>query len=388
MISKFFILIRLIFFAFISLIANRKSKIVPKTLLLIRLDAIGDYVLFRNFIEVLKKSDRYKEYKITLLGNTVWQNLSEQLDSDFVNGFIWLDINRFHNYPFYRYRFLSSLAKSGYEVLISSVYSREFLFVDNVVKNANAKEKIGSIGDFSNIKKWQKKISDRYYTKLIETEPKLMFEFDRNKEFFENLLEQKINIKKPIIKLPKFDLNLDLPKEKYAILFIGASAEYRKWSVEKFAKVGRWLKQNLGYEIVLCGANSDLVDAKKFAKFYGNDFIDFVGKTSLIELLAVIYNGNLMITNETSAAHFGVSLEMINLFVIYNGNHLGRFTPYPKNMAPNYRAIYHPAIANNLSDYQKLSNSYGFGSNLDINEISVEQVLEEVKKHVGMQSIN
>lgn len=68
MISKIFTLIRLILFYFISLISHRKSEIVPKTLLLVRLDAIGDYVLFRNFIEILKKSERYKGYKITLLG--------------------------------------------------------------------------------------------------------------------------------------------------------------------------------------------------------------------------------------------------------------------------------------------------------------------------------
>lgn len=351
MISKIFTLIRLILFYFISLISHRKSEIVPKTLLLVRLDAIGDYVLFRNFIEILKKSERYKGYKITLLGNSAWKTISEELDKDFVDSFIWLDRKKFHNNPFYRYRFLSSLAKSGYEVLISSVYSREFLFVDSVVKNTTAKEKIGSIGDVSNIRKWQKNISDGFYTKLVNADDRLMFEFDRNKEFFENLLEQKIDIKKPIINLPKIELSFDLPKEKYAILFIGASAEYRKWSVEKFAKVGRWLSEKQGYKIVLCGANSDLADAMRFTEFYGDDFVNLVGKTSLVELLAVIYNGN----------------------------HFGRFTPYPHGMSTCYKAIYHPVIAQNLQDYEKLSNSYGYGSTLDINEISVEQVLGELE---------
>lgn len=243
------------------------------------------------------------------------------------------------------------MAKSGYEVLISSVYSREFLFVDSVVKNTTAKEKIGSIGDVSNIRKWQKNISDGFYTKLVNADDRLMFEFDRNKEFFENLLEQKIDIKKPIINLPKIELSFDLPKEKYAILFIGASAEYRKWSVEKFAKVGRWLSEKQGYKIVLCGANSDLADAMRFTEFYGDDFVNLVGKTSLVELLAVIYNGN----------------------------HFGRFTPYPHGMSTCYKAIYHPVIAQNLQDYEKLSNSYGYGSTLDINEISVEQVLGELE---------
>ena len=49
-----------------------------KHILLIRLDAIGDYILFRNFIEVLKRNPKYSDYKITLLGNIVWRELAEK----------------------------------------------------------------------------------------------------------------------------------------------------------------------------------------------------------------------------------------------------------------------------------------------------------------------
>ena len=33
------------------------KTIITKTLLIVRLDAIGDYILFRNFIEEIRKSD-------------------------------------------------------------------------------------------------------------------------------------------------------------------------------------------------------------------------------------------------------------------------------------------------------------------------------------------
>ena len=69
---------------------------------------------------------------------------------------------------------------------------------------------------------------------------------------------------------------------------------------------------------------------------------------------------------------------MTNIFVISNGNHYGRFTPYPKNMAPNYHVIYHPVIEKDIDNYKKLSNSYGYGSNLDINEISFESVKRKI----------
>jgi len=40
--------------------------------------------------------------------------------------------------------------------------------------------------------------------------------------------------------------------------------------------------------------------------------------------------------------------------------------------------IYHPEIEKNMGDYKKLSNSYGFGSSLNINEISFERVKNKI----------
>ncbi len=375
--AKIKTVIKLIIYYFINLLISPSKEIKPKSLLLIRLDAIGDYVLFRNFIEVLRNSQKYKDYKITLLGNSAWKSLCEELDGEFVDGFIWLDRVRFNKDFVYRYQKLQEIVSSGYEVALNSVYSREFFYGDAIIKLINANEKIGSVADVSNIRKWQKNISDKYYDVLVPAKSELMFEFDRNKEFFENLLDTKFDIKKPHIDLKPKKLPFELP-EKYAILFIGASASFRKWSIEKFAKVGKYLNEQYGYDIVLCGGPTDIDDANEFKKYYDGEFLNLVGKTSLVELLTVIYNGNLMIANETSAPHFAVSLEMTNIFVISNGNHYGRFTPYPKNMAPNYHVMYHPLIEKDLDDYEKLSNSYGYGSDLDIGEISVEMVKDKI----------
>ena len=51
-------LIKFIIFFFINLLIRPNKKIKLKTLLIIRLDAIGDYVLFRNYLEIISKSER------------------------------------------------------------------------------------------------------------------------------------------------------------------------------------------------------------------------------------------------------------------------------------------------------------------------------------------
>jgi len=379
MISKLKTLIKLIIYSFIGLFISPSKEIKPKSILLIRLDAIGDYVLFRNYIEVLKKSEQYKDYKITLLGNSAYKGISQELDSEFVDEFIWLDRDSFSKDFIYRYKKLQEIVASRYEIVLSCVYSREFLVADAIVKRVSANEKIGSIGNTSNIKIWQKNISDKYYTRLIDADDKLMFEFYRNKEFFENLLNKKLEMHKPTIELKPKKLDFKLPKT-YAILFIGASDISRKWSIKKFAKIGQHLTTKYNYKIVLCGAEAEMRDAREFKKYFKNSYLDLVGKTSLVELLYVIYHGDLMLANETSAPHFGVALDMKNLFVIYSGNHYGRFTPYPKQLSQNYHVICHPFIEKDLIEYKKLSNNYGYENDLDINDISVENVKNKIDR--------
>ena len=69
MIISFKNILKLITYYIIDIFVQPSKIIKPKSLLLIRLDAIGDYILFRNFIEELKKDEKYKHYSITLLGN-------------------------------------------------------------------------------------------------------------------------------------------------------------------------------------------------------------------------------------------------------------------------------------------------------------------------------
>jgi ADP-heptose:LPS heptosyltransferase len=370
-------LVKLLIYGLINLSISPSREIKQKSLLLVRLDAIGDYILFRNFIESLKKNQKYNNYKITLLGNNVWKNLSKELDYEYVDNFIWLDRNKFNKNLIYRYKKLKEITFYGYEVVINPTYSREYYYSDTIVKLLTANEKIGSISDTSNLKISKKNVSDKYYTKLISTKKEIMFEFYRNKDFFEKLLEENLLIGKPEIKLKENKLSFNLP-QKYAIFFVGAGKNFRKWDIQKFAVIAKHLKDNYGYTIVLCGGPNDINESKSFKQYFNDDYLDFVEKTTLIELLYVINNGNIIISNDTAAPHIAVALGMKNVFVISNGFHLGRFVPYPKNLIENYHVIYHPEIEKNLDDFKKLCNTYRFGSELNINNISIDSVKEKL----------
>ena len=173
--------IKSVIYFIIDLLVKSNKNIEQKSLLLIRLDGIGDCILFRDFIKILKKSEKYKNYSITLLGNPIWKNLIEVSDNKFIDKFIWLERSKFSKNLFYRYKKLQEIASQGYEVIISPTFSRAFFYEDNIVKLVCAKEKIGSKGNTSNITFKQKNLGDLGYTNLIDTTKKITFEFYRNK---------------------------------------------------------------------------------------------------------------------------------------------------------------------------------------------------------------
>ncbi len=74
---------------YIKQISARKSNSFNsdnKSILIVRLDAIGDYILFRNYLEIIKNT--FKNYRVILAGNITWKNIAEELDREFVDEFI------------------------------------------------------------------------------------------------------------------------------------------------------------------------------------------------------------------------------------------------------------------------------------------------------------
>src|SRR6187551_3084381 len=66
-----------------------KFKKPRKKILIIKTDAIGDYVLFRNYLEVIRHAEKYKDYEIDLLGNAAWQDIALWFDKPFVSKFFF-----------------------------------------------------------------------------------------------------------------------------------------------------------------------------------------------------------------------------------------------------------------------------------------------------------
>ena len=471
-----------------------------KSLIIFRHDGIGDYVLFRNFLEVLKKSPRFASYKITLLGNAAWKDLAKFLDKDYIDEFIWLDKKRFTADFFYRYKKFKEITAVKYDILIHP-FSREFFNADNdLAFLIKADKKIGSIRLPRFTKPYKNKILEKIYNELIPDIENVRFEFYKNKNFFEKLLPEtatgkinaEISLNRPFINLParqaaatvsavpapvsaadltstsispasassyaapipvsaaasapapalseenglKSKLGISTP---YAAFFIGASVKHRKWPPEYFAETARYLHTKYGFHIVLCGGKSELNDAAEFKKHFPSDladnasFTDAVGKISLIELLYIVKDASLVISNETMAPHIAMALANASTVKTIKSNYFdknstltdltyqtafttsapdapympagfpsptsapalkpavivistgeasyGHFVPYPEEIGNNnYAAVFHPYIEQNLKEYDYITSTLGRGydDRFDISEITVKAVLDKI----------
>ena len=191
---------------------------MPKELIIVKLDAIGDYIIFRNFIESIKKSEKFRDYDITLVGNVVWKDLALKYDAGYVKKFIFFGKEDLKSVD----KLIDShpeLFEKNFDTLIHPTFSR-IGYVDNLVKNINANEKIGYLSDNSNQNNRQLKVTNAYYTKLIETPTGKLHEFKRHICFFRTLLEEDIET----------HISLDYKKNntsKYAVIFSHSSSIFK-----------------------------------------------------------------------------------------------------------------------------------------------------------------
>lgn len=371
-----FFLFHILFF----LIRLKKQQIKSKTLLIVRLDSIGDYLLIQNLLGSFKGSKKYHEYKITLCGNAAWKDLAEYFNRDFFDNFIWLDRDKFHNNIFYKYKYLTNVYKQGFEVAIDTTFSREMLFGDAIVKASNAAERIGSLVVADTTASFKRRMfTDRFYTQLIDANKFNVFEFYRSRSYLESIIDEKISIEKPFLNCQHIQIELPT-KKSFAVIFPGAQEIKRRWSTSNFEIIIEHLIRNFGLNVIIAGSKHDSEIAKKMVRCYTSKAcFDLTGKTTLPQLAKLISSAKILISNETSAVHFAVSVDT-PFVCISNAQRYGRFMPYPSEMNVIGTYIYPDEIENNLDRPEYLINKYKYNSDLDINSIQAKKVINAVNK--------
>ncbi len=301
-----------------------KDELPKKKILFIKLDAIGDFMLWLDAAKDIRRLFPQNMFTVALLGNEAWSSLAAELPYFDV---VWsVNRHKFTVNPFYRLKVLKKIRQAGFHTVIQPTYSRESLCGDAVVRVSGAEEKIGSQGDCSITRKWVKHFTDRWYTRLIPASEKPLMELLRNAEFMRGLGLEKFQA--DIHRLPgHFAMPVGFNIEKYYVLFPGAGKGARQWPLSHFRELANRIYQSTGWAGVICGGEEEKTlgyilehDSDSFLK-------NWCGKTSIEELTAVIAGARILIGNETSAVHIAAAV-CTPAVCILGGGHYGRFMPY------------------------------------------------------------
>lgn len=357
---------------------QHKPTIFNKVLLLIKLDEIGDYILFRNLLPYIKSSDKFKNYKIILCGNIAWKNIAENFDSEFVDDFVWMNKQKYLNNLLYRFKLLKKISFIKPKILINCSYSRSFFIDDSIAAVITANTKISFNTDLSNSYKWQIKISNKYYNTLYNNTD--VFDFYKNRSFFEYILNIKIELLKPQITLNNKN-KTDESYGNFVIIFLGGKRKYKKWKLTYFIEIANYIISKYNLNILLVGKKEEIKDNNSLFNHLVNKekVFDLSEKTTLAELAYLLRKAKLLISNDSGIIHLAASVNTKTI-VILNGSQYGRFIPYPIESGTEISAIYPPEIINNRKEFKKLYKQYRYRSLLDINSIRTETVKSEIDR--------
>lgn len=356
---------------------EKNVQIESKTLVIVKNDFIGDYVLFRNVLPYIKQSEKYKDYKIILIGNITWKNLAESLDGEYYDEMIWIAYDKLFKNLSYRSRTLKSILSRGFDTLFYPVYTGDFytetFFISKI--KANIKIKITPLS-LDTLK------GDQIFNHMIHTPHENMFEVYRYKEIVELFLGISIpNFKWRTLSSDSY-ISQPVTEKPYVVFFPGSSAYLKRWDSSNFVKVAKHLIEKHNYTILLTGAKKDSKHARAIlagvGKKYRDQLIDCTGKTSLLDLASLIKHSDLLVTNDSVSIHMAAAMGK-EAVCVFMGENYGSFMPYPKEVYSKGLFICPPSVKAMVKDTEETSTYLSLDYNPKIDEVSAETVIDAVE---------
>ncbi|MCK4463605.1 MAG: glycosyltransferase family 9 protein [Candidatus Omnitrophica bacterium] len=130
-----------------------------------------------------------------------------------------------------------------------------------------------------------------------------------------NIRDVGLNIEIDKEDFENIEVLLENIKSKFVVISCGAKSHTKRWPTSYFAALIDSIKNDLGYEVILVGKDegdfpdSDRVVVRKVKKIMQTEPIDFLGKTNLRELAALIKKSSLLITNDSAPLHIASALN-------------------------------------------------------------------------------
>ena len=344
LLKPYLIIIRSLLFILFDSIALWAAKVPKhnqlKLILLIRQDAIGDFILWLDTAKEYRKYYPPENYIIILIGNEIWSDLAKGLP--FWDEVLPVNVKAFKTLSRYRWNILRKVRNFGAKIAIQPTYSREFYHGDSLIRASNASKKVSSAGNMSNRNQLKSNLADRWHTELIPSSPEQLSELERNAEFFSGFIKKLYLPSYPELEL-SCDCNIqELNRKSFYILSLGANKKYREWPYKYYAKIAQKIHKKTGWLGLICGAENEFYLGEHIKKLCDAPLQNYTGQTTLSELTCLLAKSQILISNETGTAHIANAVGTPTVCIL-GGGHFGRFVPYPElsGKINNLKVVYY-----------------------------------------------
>jgi ADP-heptose:LPS heptosyltransferase len=238
----------------------------------------------------------FRDDELTLLARDNATTLLE--NSLYCNSIISLDFERYISDSDYKLRLHHVLEGHRYDMVINAMYSRSPVS-DAIVRSTGAPVRIGFQCLDRDGNELVRQANEKFYNVVIQQTDEFMPELRRNMCLIESLGWKDRERVMPKIRLRDEDLNfaeefcrshsIDA-KTPSIILFPGAGAKIRQWSVENFCSLAKRLQRELGAQIILSGGPMDEEPVEKL-KDSLRDFTTILLSNQDLRKQAAVYKG-------------------------------------------------------------------------------------------------
>lgn len=302
-----------------------------KGLLVVRMDGIGDMVLFRAAMARYADAFGVDQKDITVLGCHSWRSIA----GDVYAGFkvVTIDEHAYARNLIYRFYVNMRVRCLAPAITTCDSYFRRALMADSLVWVSGAPKTVVSLPYISED---QRAVFTYYLSqvdRIIDTGPYPTHEIDRHDRFLAAITDEIFTSAAPSLAWRKRS-SMVPAGVPYVVLNPGSNEFGRRWPLTKYAAIGHRAR-DAGFRLVVVGAGDESQDDAAMAQLLAETgVINLIGRTSLTQLLDVMKGAACVLTNDTGPAHLSIAVGTPTVVVV-GGGHFGSFVPYPKNMCPD-----------------------------------------------------
>ena len=307
--------------------ARAEAQTARKRVLVVRLDAIGDWILCRNALHALRQSARFADTHWTILGNPAWRSLAEEFDGDLADEWIWPerrgDLFRkgFENLlprAVWHRRVTRAQARlrkqlaGRFDTVLSLQPNRDPL-LDELVAGL-APEVIGVRAD---------SLDSSMYTRILDPGPE-PFVFLQNRAIVSALAGGPCNV--PL----SLELSTAPPRDE-VLVFTGASHWTRRWPRRHVRALVHLLLDRTTSRVLLAdGASSSSL--RDFAASFRSDRVEVLPPQCLAVFARRITSVRAVVTNDTMALHLAAAANTPVVGIVNGVSGRDGFWPYPASL--------------------------------------------------------